>query len=160
MLKTYITTFYNIRYLKPYQIPISTAMWQPKYFLKDGRCFIDDNGVMNGIYEEALSPKYIAADSICQKGCQYIKNNPNCPFLIKYQEYLNTLDFEAVIKELERVSYEVQKVLNFNEEPEIILLVYEKDGNPCSERQALKAWFESHGYTLPEWEQKDNELIF
>ena len=50
-MKVLITYFYNIRFLKQNQIPVSTAMWDPKWYhdFKDkDYIFKDKNGVYNG----------------------------------------------------------------------------------------------------------------
>lgn len=153
-MKYKITNFYNIRFFKPYQIPISTAVWDPSYFHDNcgqAHCFIDKNGVMNGIREEMLSPKYISKEhQTCQKDCPYREINPECPFLLAYRKYLATVAFDALNCELERTCKDIKKVLAFKEEPECILIVYETENNPCSERNALKDYFKKNGVELTE----------
>ena len=73
-MKFYITTFYNIRYLKDNAIPISTCRSDPFFFhSKTDRCakkegyYLNDSNVLLGIREELLSPAGVDAGSACQK---------------------------------------------------------------------------------------------
>ena len=57
--KVYITYFYNIRFFKDNMIPVSTAVWDPKWFHNNGSntdIFVDDNDIYNGIRCSELSP--------------------------------------------------------------------------------------------------------
>lgn len=147
-MQYYITNFANIRNLTQNCIPISTAVWDPKWFT----LHVDKNGVLNGIREESLSPKYLAPEACtCQKNCQYKSQVPSCPFLEAYAKYLDSIDFNYVLSECCRVSEDVRKITNFSGEPNIVLLVYEAVDNPCSERQSLINLFAKHGIQLNEF---------
>lgn len=164
-MKYYITHFYNIRFFSPNCIPVSTAVSDPAYYHNNTKnnnlCFVDSRGVMNGIREESLSPKTLPSDAhVCTKNCEFSNLNPECPFLLAYREYLNTLDFEHLKRELERMAYEVQKILGFKEEPKIVLIVHEATDNPCSERKVLQDYFSEHGITLTEWIPEASGIIF
>ena len=154
-MKLYITYFYNIRFFNPNQIGISTAAWQPKYWTFGQ----NENGAVFGLYEEKLSPKTIEPVD-CQKDCPYKDLVPNCSFLAKYREYLDTVDFNYLMTEFNEAIEEVKKINNFTDEPEIILLVYEKPDNPCSERVPLIDYFKKHGVEIKEWTKEMNRLIF
>lgn len=152
-MEFYITNFANLRHLKPNMIPISTCLSDPIFFHNNTRdkkiCFIDKNGIMNGIREEILSPKFLPQDSfVCEKECKYKAVTPNCPFLIAYRNYLNTINFDELIKELERTAEEVRLATHFEGEPILVLLVYESETNLCSERAPLQALFREHGIEL------------
>ena len=113
-----------------------------------------------GICEPLLSPAKLSEDTICQRDCQYKNENPNCPFLVSYRKYLETIDFESLLIELERIANEVKKINNYQQEPEIILLVYEAVSNPCSERTSLVKLFADNGIDLKEWTKDKAGLIF
>ena len=46
-----------------------------------------------------------------------------------------------------------QEDLDFEEESEIILIVYETPDNKCSEREELKDYFYNNNYMLEEYEK-------
>ena len=155
-MKYYITHFYNIRYFQSHQIGISTAVWQPKYWKYEQ----NKNGAVMGICEPLLSPAKLSEEVICQRNCIHRNVVPNCPFFVSYREYLETVDFEGLIAEFDRVAAEVKKVNNYQQEPEIVLLVYEPANNPCSERQPLIEYFAKNGIELKEWTKEESGLIF
>lgn len=164
-MKYYITHFYNLRFFKPYMIPVSTAITDQAFFHKstynNNYFFIDNNGVMNGIREECLSPKFLPQEACkCSKNCSYQNLNPECPFLLAYEQYLDTLDFNTLLSNLEQAAIEVQQVLNFKEEPCIVLLVHEAENNPCSERKSLQKYFRKHGIELENWSRELCGQIF
>ena len=153
LLKFYITNFANMRYLNETCIPISTCLSDPAFFHNNTRdknvCFLDRHNIMNGIREELLSPKFLREeDCVCQKACPFLNLNPSCPFLCAYSHYLNTIDFTSLLAEFERTAEEVRQATNFVGEPIIVLLVYEAENNPCSERVPLQNLFKKHGIDL------------
>ena len=153
-MKFYITNFVNIRYLNERCIPISTCLSDPAFFHNNTKnknfCFLDrNNNIILGIREEQISPLFIRKeDCVCQKECQFKDINPNCPFLRAYSNYLNTIDFNSLMLEFERTAEEVRKVTHFKGEAIIVLLVYEAENNPCSERVPLQNLFKKHGIEL------------
>lgn len=148
-MKIFITYFYNIRFFKPHMIPISTAVWDPKWY-HDFRghdiIFKDKNNVLNGIRYPDLSPANIAPCCPCEN-----KNPNNCQFIKDYANYLDTLNFDKVYSDLMFIANKSKEILKFDEEPEICLMVYEKPDNPCSERKSLIEYFNKHGITITEW---------
>lgn len=147
-MKFLITYFYNSRFFLPNQIGISTAIWQPKYW-KLGQ---NKQGAIMGICEQSLSPYKV--ETHCASHCAYKEALSNCPFLTAYKEYLDTIDFENyLLPEFTRIAEEVRKINNFEGEPEIILLVYEKPDNPCSERGVLVDYFKRHRFELNEYQK-------
>lgn len=154
-MKFKISYFYNVRHLKSNQVPVSTAMFDPKWFHNNkghNHIFIDKNGVINGIRAEVLVP-----DSTCHNLCQGREKcytHPEiCAFLKAYKEQLSKLDFVDVTN---KIAQGVRNIVTKNpmyngEEPEVILLVYETPSNLCSEREPLKNWFLSHGCLLEEF---------
>lgn len=154
-MKFLITYFYNSRFFLPNQIGISTAMWQPKYWKVEQ----NKQGAIMGICEQSLSPYKVEAH--CEPECKHKATlpkyhflAPKCHFLANYRKYLDTVDFENyLLPEFTRIAEEVRKINNFEGEPEIILLVYEKPDNPCSERDALIDYFKKHGFELKEYQK-------
>ena len=64
----YISYFYNVRFLKPDQVPVSTAVWDPKWFHDfkgQSHKFFDKRGVLNGLRAESLHPDH-TCDSLCR----------------------------------------------------------------------------------------------
>jgi hypothetical protein len=65
-----------------------------------------------------------------------------------------------LIPELNRIAEEVRKITHYKGEPKIVLLVYEKPDNHCSERGPLIRLFKEHGIDLKEWTKDQSGLIF
>jgi len=147
-----ISTFHNIRHFKPYMIPISTAVWDPKWyhdFKGPEHVFKDKNGIYNGLRYLSLAPG-ITCEGLC-RGPEDCGNEPGtCMFLHNYAKQLENIDFTRMINELMLIGLQIKKHEGFEEDPIIVLLVYEKPDNPCSERHPLKKWFTAHGYNLEE----------
>lgn len=150
-MKFKITYFYMLRFLKPNQIPISTALWDPKWYNKDGKVYVNDKGVIFGLKCPSLSPQE------CTPGCCPCNNKTpgKCKFIQEYMESLRKLNFLEIKQGLENMAREVQGFMGFAEDPEIILVVYETPDNPCSERGSLIQWFLENNVNLEEYE-KDN----
>ena len=151
----YISYFYNVRFFPQNLVPVSTAMWDPKWYhdFKDQNyVFYDKRNIVNGIRSSTLlpSPEHLNIDmhdpDMCsgRDGCKY--DPSNCKFLSSYYNYLCSLDFNEVIG---RIEYYIHQRINPN--ADICLMVYEKYDNPCSERGPLVKWFSDHGIELLEW---------
>ena len=140
-----------LRFLKPNQIPISTALWDPKWYNKDGKVYINDKGVIFGLKCPPLSPQE------CTPGCCPCNNRTpgKCKFIQEYIESLRKLNFLEIKQGLENIAREVQGFMGFTEDPEIVLVVYETPDNPCSERGSLIQWFLENNVNLEEYE-RDN----
>ena len=150
-MKFKITYFYMLRFLKPNQIPISTALWDPKWYNRNGKVYINDKGVIFGLKCPPLSPQE------CTPGCCPCNNKipGKCKFIQEYMESLRKLNFLEIRQGLENIAREVQGFMGFTEDPEIVLVVYETPNNPCSERGSLIQWFLENNVNLEEYE-KDN----
>ncbi len=142
----YISYFYQVRFFDKSILPVSTAIWDPKWFHANGTQaveFRDKRQVLNGFRYPGLNPAKIYNEgSDCKANCE--KSPDNCEFLAKYESMLNNLDFDRVIADLQR--YADRYFCK-----DVVLLVHEAPTNPCSERCKLVKWFNSHGYELPEW---------
>lgn len=149
-MKIRISYFYQIRNFKKYMIPVSTALWDPKWF-HDNRgpyyIFQDKRGILNGLRLEAI----ISKARQCECGCPCKdKNSSTCKFLQSYKEQLKKVDFNKMINDMEDFAIEYQKSEGFEEEPIMVLIVYEVPKNLCSERQALINYFNENGIECKE----------
>lgn len=147
-----------VRFFKPYQIPISTAIWDPKWFhnFKDqDYVWKDKNGVWNGIRLDILNPESCCTSQppecvACIKEGR-TKDPNNCKFIKEYKEGLNKIYFKDLIDLLNKTAEFIQRLEGFKNEPEIILLVHESPVNPCSERIPLQELFKNNGIDVKEW---------
>jgi len=147
-----------IRFLKPYQIPISTAIWDPKWFhnFKDqDYVWKDKNGVWNGIRLEILNPNSCCITQppeciACVKDGRD-RDPKNCSFIKEYKEGLEKINFNDLMELLTKMAEFIQQLEGFENEPEIILLVHEAPYNPCSERVPLQELFKNNGIDVVEW---------
>ena len=150
-LKFFTSYFYQVRFFKPNQLPISTALWDPKWF-HDNKgqdyAFKDKRGIWNGIRCSRLAPGP-TCENLC-RGKEGCGDSPeHCRFLMAYRKQLNNLDFNQFIKDVEKIV--AAAGLN-PDEAEVILLVHEKYDNPCSERNALLNWLNDNGIKAKELE--------
>ena len=160
-MKYLITYFYNIRFFSKNMIPISTAIWDPAYFHSNSHnqniCFIDKNGIMNGIKEDALIFKksvYESLDEQCSRDCGFYGKAPHCKFMDIYRKQLSEVDFNGyLLPEFARVAEEVRKATHYEGEPIIVLLVHEKPDKKCSERPCLVEAFKNNGIDLLEFDK-------
>lgn len=141
-MKIFTSYFYQVRFFKPYMIPLSTAIWDPKWFHdnKDhAYTFVDKNGVINGLRCEALHPGR-SCSGLCHgaAGCSFTPDS--CEFIKKYKEQLAAVDATDYLHRIENLCKTAQKQLGFTHEPVAVLLVHEAPSNPCSEREALQEW--------------------
>jgi len=167
-MKFYITYFYNIRFFTPNMIPVSTAIWDPKWIRdkthNNTQCCLDKNNVLLGIKEESLifdKTVFDTMDEQCQKDCPYKEKIPNCQFMIKYKQQLDKIDFTGyLLPELKRVAEDVRKITNYEGEPIIVLMVHEPPTVACSERPVLQKFFLEHGIILKEWSKDLVGMVF
>ena len=154
MFKIYTSYFYQVRFMKPYMVPISTARWDPSWF-HQGRgenwVWKDKNGVYNGLRAPVFAPGPLCeglcrGKEICETG-----SPQSCLFLKTYRYQLDQLDYNNIITRCERLGNYVQSLENFSQEPVIILLVHEAPQNPCSERRVIQEWFAANGKKVEEW---------
>lgn len=152
-IKVYITYFYHVRNLPAHAIPVSTARFDPKWFhgfKGDRHIFIDRRGVYNGLALRELAPS--PALPSC-KNCMIAGTveRSGCAFLKGYKEQIRQLDFQRILSQFSSLCDFVKSERKFDVDPYIVLLVYEKPDNPCSERVPLMEWFNENGATLEEW---------
>ena len=144
-----ISYFANLRNFKPHMIPFSTAVYDPKWFSNNGQVY-KRNGIYHGLKYYSLVPNE-RCEGLCRgpKDCFYV-GKETCPFLEQYRKQLDELDFSLVTQELENIAMAIKNHEDFEEEPVIVLLVYETPDNPCSERRVLQQWFKDNNKKLEE----------
>lgn len=140
--------FYMVRFFKPWMIPLSTAVWDPKWYRKNKRPYIDKNGVLNGLRDHHFVPGK-SCDGLCRgQPCKYTPDQ--CKFLKAYKKQLDKIDFNAYMEYMKRKSVECKHGLKLLHEPIFVLIVYETPKTNCSERVMIHRWFREHGYPIEE----------
>ena len=153
-MKIMTSYFYQIRNFIPNMIPLSTAVWDPKWYHQNKNQkfhFIDKNGVINGLRAEPFMPgEECEGECYGPETCSI--NNPHiCNFLRHYRHQLDRLNYNEIITRFERLGNFLKNELNFKEEPIMVLIVHEAYTNPCSEREVIQEWFKSHEYPIQEF---------
>jgi len=153
-MEIYTSYFYQIRFMKPHMIPLSTARFDPRWYYKNkkqGTDRKDKNNVYNGLRASVFAPGPLC-ENLCRGPETCDTHDPTkCLFLKTYRYQLDQLDFNDVIARCERMGNYIKSLENFSEEPVIILLVHEAKDNPCSERRVIQEWFAAHGKQVTEW---------
>ena len=145
-MKIRTSYFYQVRNFKKNMLPISTAVSDPFWYRpeKGKEYFFDKRGIVNGLrYTPLIVQKELECDCPC-KTHQY----SSCSFLQNYEAALKTVDFNKMIQAFEHCGKKFIK----EEEPIIVLLVYEVPTNQCSERVSLQKLFNQNGYECKELE--------
>lgn len=153
-MKIMTSYFYQIRNMKPNYIPLSTAVFDPKWFhQKKGNSFQykDKNGVWNGLRAEPFVPDK-TCEGLCRgpETCRYLGPH-TCAFLKTYYNQLEQLNFQEIISRFETLGNQIKEVEGFDEEPILVLIFHEKYDNPCSERWPVQQWFKNHDYPIEEF---------
>ena len=150
-MKFMVSYFYQVRFMKPNMLPVSTARWDPGWFHQYGgqnKIFRDKNGVLNGLRADPFAPKP-GLGMFC---ADCTNHEPPCDFLKQYRDQLDKLNFESLMARFERLAIAAEPMVDgYKEEPIIVLLVHEAPNNPCSERSVLIDYFKDHGVPLPEF---------
>lgn len=142
-MEFYISYFGQMRNFTSNMLPISTAAWDAQWFKGIER--IDELACPGGIAEQLE-----AQGVMCRKQCPF---TTPCEFMKRYKEYLDTLDFTAILQKL------LTKALLHKGIDTIVLMVYEKDNVKCAERPVLQEWFKEHNIPLPEWKKKQTTSL-
>lgn len=151
-MKLATSYFYQIRFFKPYMIPFSTAVWDPKWyheFQGHEHVFKDRRGVLNGFRVDALHPGP-ELEGECSGLSSCSKSPTDCAFIRGYSAQLHALDCTELVHRLERLTGVIKQNEGFLEEPVAVLIVHEAPGNICSERVPLQQWFQEFGYDCKE----------
>lgn len=158
-MQIYTSYFYQVRFFKPYMIPLSTALGDPMWYhggTKDKAIVsLDKRGVINGLRILPLVP-----DGTCSNLCKgrdncSINEPDSCKFLRNYYEQLDKVNFDDFTKNLESHIQLVCDKIGIKREPIVVILVHEALTNPCSERVVIQKWFKEHGVEVNELNPKD-----
>lgn len=148
-MKLFTSYFYQIRFFKPYMIPLSTAMWDPKWFHNNKNqsyVFLDKNNVYNGLRIDPLVPGN-TCNNLCRGPEKCLSLNPNtCQFLVNYRAQLDQIDCDELYNDLENL----QSINHTDDELCIVFIFHETPNNPCSERRVVQEWFRDNGYSINE----------
>ena len=141
-MRLFTSYFYKIRFFKPWQVPISTALWDPKWFhafKSQDYKFLDKNHVINGLRCESLHPDHTCQD-LCrgQETCK-CKDPTQCQFLKNYRTQLQNLDKAKILEKFQALADRIEKT--YGHEADIVLIVHEPPYKACSERSALQEAF-------------------
>lgn len=149
-MKFYISYFYQIRFFTPNMVPVSTAMWDPKWYRRKVPN-LDKNGVLIGCrapilnFPSNLWEELTKHDQECRKDCPF---STPCLFMKKYKEYLDTINFDEFIESFQEF-YNNSNIENLV----FVLIVHEAPWRKCAERPVLQEWFKEHGIELKEWDK-------
>ena len=151
-MKVATSYFYQIRNFAPYEIPLSTAVWDPKWFHdNNGPNYVwqDRRSVVNGLRILPLVPNS-SCNGLC-RGPEHCAFQPSeCAFLKQYKHQLDCIDFEDFMDKLRRHIDKVCNMYNIFDEPTAVFVFHEKYDNPCSERVAVQQWFREHNVEIYE----------
>ena len=132
-MKVATSYFYQIRNFKRNMIPLSTAVWDPKWFHKNkgqNYIYLDKRGIINGLRLNAFI---------------FNEYNGQEDFFPAYQRFLDAIDLKPIIVKMEQLEKIIQLKLKIKEELIFVLIVYETSSNPDSERPYLIKKFNSNG---------------
>lgn len=155
-MKVYLSDFYQIRNMPSNYVPLSTAIYDPKWYHKNqgnNFVFVDRRGVLNGLRVEWLNPQSVDANG-CP--CPFIKKglNGKCKFLLEYEKGLHNLskDFlNLVFKKFLKVAAQYLSHEDYLKGLHPVLIFHEAPDNPCSERWPLKSYLSDLGYEVEEF---------
>lgn len=150
--KIWISYYYQIRFLRPNQIPIATTLSTPPWFRKEGKAYLDKRNVLNGFRSTWFVPNKNLTN-LCRgpEHKEICGGDPNkCSFLQGYKEQLRKIKWEDLQNHFEQIIKKAETdFYNTIERPEIVLIVYEAFmKNKCSEAWPLKEWFDEIGHPV------------
>lgn len=151
-IKIYTSYFYKMRFFDETYLPVSTAVWDPKWF-HDGKgnsYSFKKNGVWHGLRTQELQPGP-TCEGLCHGPKECTCNSENCEFLQTYRAQLDAINFPDFLRRMITTSEKFQKMEGLAAPPSIVLLVYEAPTNPCSERGPIQQWFKDNGVNIEEF---------
>ena len=145
----YLSYFYQIRFFTPDFLPISTAVWDPKWyhdFQGPKHKFRDKNNVLNGVRSEYLHPDCTCRD-LCRgpETCKTL-DPTTCDFLKSYRRQLDKIDIDRMLNNIELYMNKVGAKYP-------VFMVHEAPSKKCSERDTLMSWFSDNNVTCHEWQK-------
>ena len=158
-MKIYTSYFYQVRFFPPNLVPLSTAVWDPKYFHDNkgkGHIFKDKRGVLCGLRADPFVPG-VECEGMCRgpENCLG-QMPPNCRFLLTYRIQLNKLDFKNIMDRFVDLAKRIETKNNLNN-VDFALMVYEAPNKACSERCVIQSWFRDNGLPIEEWKVDNNK---
>lgn len=148
-----ISYFYQIRFFESYMIPISTAVYDPKWyhdFKGQDHVFLDKRNVVNGIRIHPLVPGPTCSN-LCQGMDACTSGNPAaCDFLHKYGKQLDSINFDVFCRMLEYRMKKLALRLGLQRDPLLVFIVYEAPDKKCSERGTILNWLHKNGVDIDE----------
>lgn len=158
-MKLYTSYFAQIRNMPSTMLPMSTAMFPPKWFVEPKpeywrnssyynghRIYTDGKGRINGMVFDELVPK-----SACECPCS-LRMPANCAFLRTYRRQLDAIDVEAFKAKCKAVAEQFNK--------NICILFFEKPDNACSERVVFKQWCKDNCIEVEEFDKNNFPTSF
>lgn len=142
-MKLALSYFYQIRFFKPWMVPVSTAKWDPAWYhdwAGAAHMFVDKRGVLNGARTQLLNTGALEKFGVIEECPCEAKDPTKCRFISSYEKALSCVidhNWKSIYQELERFANKWCKNNNIKEEPIIVFIVYEAPCNPCSERWSL-----------------------
>lgn len=149
-MKIYTSYFYMIRFFNPNMIPLSTAIYDPKWyhaFRGNDFIFYDKRGVLNGLRIEPLHP---TSDNDECVGCNRSGDPNTCSFIKKYREQVYSIDFNKFQESLEKYLDIISKRYKGGSDIIPVLIFHEAPDNPCSERSVIHSWLYDNGVEFEE----------
>lgn len=150
-MRIYTSYFYQIRFFPTNLIPLSTAVWDPKWYHEgqsQSHVFKDRRGVLNGCRIPELVPREVEGAE-CRGICNP-RTPETCGFLKNYRNQLDQYDFTGFISKLSQISVNYAMLVGATQ-TDIALIFHEAPNNKCSEREVVKAWFSDNYYPITEW---------
>lgn len=152
----YTSYFYQIRFFPTNLVPLSTAVWDPKWFYdnkKQGYVWKDKRGVLNGIRATPFVPND-SCNGLCRGKETCETNDPEkCLFLKVYLAQLRQLDFSNIIQRFHDLGNRI------GGSPDFALIFHEAPNNPCSERWMVQKWFKENNFSIKEWQVENFKNI-
>lgn len=142
-MKFYTSYFYQIRFFPHNLIPLSTAVWPPKYQLKDS------SGQLAIVVQCPPFTPGAQCAGLCQGKCEP-KHPQDCKFLQTYRAQLDNEITEDFFQTLNKLHDDICRGEGFDD-VDFAFIVYEAPNNPCSERQVIQQWFKDHHILIEEW---------
>ena len=144
-MKLYTSYFYQIRNFPRNLIPLSTAVWPPKYPIKDST---GQPAILIDCWP--MKPGSQCA-GLCDGSCD--PKHPNdCKFLKTYRAQLDAIEFDKFYTQLEILKKQIEEGEGL-ENVDFAFVVFESPRNPCSERTVIQAWGASLGIEIKEWSE-------
>lgn len=148
----YTSYFYQIRFFPQNLVPLSTAVWDPRWYFhneKQGYVWKDARGVLNGLRASPFVPND-SCNGLCRGPESCVSKDSNtCKFLQVYLAQLRQLDFNNIIQRF----YNLGERIGNN--PDFALIFHEAPNNPCSERWMVQQWFKENNWEINEWTIKN-----